>query len=411
MKSTMSVLAINGGNKTRVKPFTIGAVIGDEERQRVKEVLDSGCLSGFIARAGDHFLGGKQVKELEALINQYFGSAYAVTCNSATAALHMAVAALGIGPGDEVIVTPYSMCASATAILMTGAIPIFADIDPDTFCLDPQAIKKAITPRTRSIMVVHLFGKPADMEAIMQIARQHKLSVIEDCAQAPGALYKGKLAGTFGDIGVFSLNQNKTITCGEGGWAITENAELALRMQLVRNHGEVVAGDMKREGIDDIIGYNYRMTELEAAVGIGQFRRLDELNDHRIPLAEHLSKQLDGLPGLTVPKKEAQERHVYFVYPLKFDEKKAGISRDIFIKALIAEGIPCAGGYVRPIYWEPLYQKKNHSKGICPVCERMHQKELILLSACRHPHTLADMDDVINAVKKIFNNIQELKNG
>jgi len=430
MKSTIGILAINGGNKTRVKPFPTGAHIGDEERARVKEVLDSGILSGFIAQPGDRFLGGKQVKELEALIDQYFGSAHAVTCNSATAALHMAVAALGIAPGDEVIVTPYSMSASATAILMQGAVPVFADIDPVHFCLDPQAIERAITPRTRAILLVHLFGKPADMDGIMKIAHQHKLAVIEDCAQAPGAMYKGRFVGTFGDIGIFSLNQNKTITCGEGGWAITQNAELALRMQLVRNHGEVVVEGMKVERIDNIIGYNYRMTELEAAVAIGQFRRLDQLNDHRIELAGYLSKQLEGLPGITVPKKEQQERHVYFVYPIRFDEVKTGISRDIFIKALNAEGIPCAGGYVRPIYWEPLYQKKiafgkkgypfiapvyegsvDYSKGICPVCERMHQQELVLLPVCRYPNTLADMDDVTNAIKKVLSNVQELKKG
>ena len=161
----MGVLAVCGGEKTRIKPFTLGvAIIGEEERRRVKEVLDSGMLSGFIAQAGERFLGGKQVKELESLINQYFGSAHAVTCNSATAALHMAVAAIGIAPGDEVIVTPYSMCASATAILMQGGIPVFADIDCDGFGLDPVAIEKALTPRTKAILVVHLFGRPANME-------------------------------------------------------------------------------------------------------------------------------------------------------------------------------------------------------------------------------------------------------
>ncbi len=421
----MSNLALNGGSKVRTKPFVSNAIIGEEEKKRVSDVLESGVLSGFVAKAGDNFLGGPQIKEFESLVRDYFKVKHAVTVNSATAGLHAALGACGVGPGDEVIVTPYTMSATATAIIMMNAVPVFADIEERAFCLDPAAVEKKITPRTKAIVVVHLFGGPADMKKISALAEKHSLYVIEDCAQAPGCVYAGKMVGTIGDIGVFSLNQHKTITSGEGGFALTDDDKLATRMRLIRNHGEVIVDGMGVEDIDGIIGFNYRMTELEAAVSIGQFRRLDELNDHRIDLAEHLTKKLKGFKGLTLPERSAADKHVYFVYPIKIDEKAAGISRDTLVKALVAEGIPFGGGYVRPIYLEPMYQKKiaygnngwpftsvdsvDYSKGICPVCERMHEKELLLTGVCRYPHTRGDIDDVALAFVKIFTNLKELK--
>ena len=424
----MSKLAILGGEKVRNKPFVNYAIIGEEEKQRVSEVLEGGMLSGFIARAGETFLGGKQLKELESLARDYFKIKHAVAVNSATAALHAAVAACGIGPGDEVIVTPYTMCSSATSIIMSNAIPVFADIEEDTFCIDPKEIEARITPQTKAIIVVHLFGYAAKMDEIMAIASKHKLKVIEDCAQSPGTIYKGKKAGTIGDIGILSLNQHKTITSGEGGIAITDDPDLALRMQLIRNHGEVITADMKVDDVTNIVGFNYRMTELEAAVSVGQFKRLDSLNDYRIGLAEYLTKQLSDFDGLILPKKTEASDHVYFMYPLKFKEEVIGVKRDKFVKALQAEGIPCGIGYIKPIYLEPLYQKRtaygrqgcpfscsfyqgkaDYSKGICPVTEKMYEKELFLMPVCRHPHTKEDIDDVVAAFKKVFANLEELK--
>jgi len=424
----MEKIALLGGKKVRKKGFCEIAIIGKEERRRVAQVLDSGMLSGFIARSGDCFLGGKQVRQLESLIRKYFHAKFAIAVNSATAGLHIAVGACGIGPGDEVIVPPYTMSASATAILMQNAIPVFADISEETFCLSAESIAKKITSRTKAILVVHLFGYPADMDSIMRIAKKHNLFVIEDAAQAPGAIYKGKLAGTIGDIGIFSLNQHKTITCGEGGFCVTDDKKLALRMQLIRNHGEVIVDSLKVKEIDNIVGYNYRMTELEAAVSIGQFKRLDKLNEYRIRLAEYLSRKLAKFPGLILPKIGKGCRHVYFVYPIRFKEDAVGIGRELFIKALDAEGIPFGAGYVRPIYMEPVYRRKiaygkkgcpfscdfygkniRYRKGDCPVCEKIQEKELILTSVCRHPHTKKDMDDVVKAFEKIYRNLKELK--
>lgn len=425
----MGVLAINGGDKLRKTPFVLGAaIIGEEERRRVTEVLDSGMLSGFIGKAGPQFLGGKQVREFEDLVKKYFGVPHAVSVNSATAGLHVALGACGVNPGDEVIVSPYTMAASATAIVMMNAIPVFADIRPDTFCLDPESIRKKITPRTKGIVVVHLFGGSADMDSIMAIAREHKLFIVEDCAQAPGAKYKGQYVGTFGDAGVFSLNQHKTITCGEGGFVLTKNDRIALRMQLMRNHGEAVVKDMAVEDISNMIGFNYRMTELEAAVSIGQFRNLDAWNDARRELADHLTQKLARFDAFQLPAISKDVKHVYFVYPIRLKTDRLGGSREMFLKALAAEGIPCAGGYVRPIYLEPMYQKKiaygdmgfpfvppvyggtlNYEKGLCPTCERMHETELMVTPVCRYPNTRADMDDVARAFEKVLSNIDELK--
>lgn len=424
----MANLAILGGRKVRKKPFVTCGIIGKEEKRRVNDVLASGILSGFVAKAGDAFLGGKQVGEFEFLVRGYFGAKFAVAVNSATSGLHIALAACGIGPGDEVIVPPYTMSATATAIIMQNAIPVFVDIEEDSYCIDPDKIENKITPRTKAIIVVHLFGLPAKMDKIMKIARKYNLSVIEDCAQSPGARFRERFVGTIGDVGIFSLNQHKTITSGEGGFAVTNNEKLALRMQLVRNHGEVIVDSMNVSELDNIVGFNYRMTELEAAVSVGQFKQLESLNDHRIGLAEYLTDRLSSFKGLTLPKKDKLDKHVYFVYPIRFNERIAGISREVFVKALNAEGIPFGLGYVRPIYLEPLYRKRiaygkkgcpfscnfyegkvDYSKGICPVVERMFEKELILTAVCRYPHTKKDIDDVVSAFKKVFENKNKLK--
>lgn len=416
----MEKLAILGGEPVRKKPYYSTAVIGDEERERVASVLESGKLSGFIANASEAFYGGEQVREFEKLASEYFKVPHVVTVNSATAGLHAALGACGIGPGDEVIVPPYTMAATATAVVMNQAVPVFADIETETFGLDPASVEKNITPRTKAILVVHLFGHCAKISEIQAIAKKHKLFLLEDCAQSPGARHNGKLAGTFGDVGIFSLNQHKTITCGEGGFCILNDARLARRVQLIRNHGEAIVNAMGVSEIDNMIGFNYRMTELEAAVAIGQFRRLDSLNDHRIMLADYLSEKLKQFNFLSLPKHSEKYGHVYFVYPKRYDAQKAGLPRKVFVDALLKEGIPMGAGYVRPLYWEPMFAQKiaygkkgwpftnspevSYAKGLCPNVEKMHTEELISTAICRHPHTKADMDDFIQAVEKIMRN-------
>jgi len=426
----MSQLALLGGKKVREREFAPQQDFGDEEKRLVMEVLDSKVLSGFLGSPGEKFLGGKKVRMLEELFKDYYHVKYALTVNSATAGLHAAVAAINVNPGDEIIVTPYSMSASATAIVMHNAIPVFVDIDKETFNINPEEIRKAITTETKAIIVVHLFGYPAEMDEIMQIARDHDLKVIEDSAQAPGCKYKGNHIGTIGDVGVFSFNQNKTITTGEGGIIVTNDDELAKRISLIRNHGEVVVDHYPTATIAGIIGYNYRMTELEAAVGIAQFKKLDKLTKYRIQLAEYLTEKLQQFKSvITTPKIRGYSKHVYFVYPMKFNSVIAGIHRNKFAEAVRAEGVPLFGGYVRPIYLEPMYQqllaygnsgfpfkgphmKKaiSYQKGIAPVCEKMHFDELLTTPICHYPLEEEDINDFVAAMGKVLNNIEELIN-
>lgn len=415
-------LALLGGKKVRKDPFPPHPIIGEEEKRAVREVLDSGKLSTFIAQPGEHFLGGQKIRQFEGDFASYHGVRHAVAFNSATSALHAAVVGCGVRAGEEVIVPPYTFTSTATCALMHNAIPVFVDVNPDIFCMDPARIEEAITPRTRAIIPVHLFGNAADMDAIMAIAEKHNLKVIEDCAQAPGALYKGRYVGTIGDCGIFSFQESKNIMTGEGGMLITDNEEIADVARMVRNHGEVILESQKQRTYrSDILGWGYRMTELEAALGIEQLKKLDRLNSHRIELARYLSEGLAPINGLTPPVVYPHVKHVYYVLAFKYDEDKIGIRRELFVKALAAEGIPFGAGYVRPLYLNPIYHENklfiynyfgkeiNYHKGICPVTERLHERELILTPVCRPPATVKDMDDVIRAAKKVVEHKDELK--
>ena len=291
----MPKLALNGGSKSFKKELPMQQYITKDEYLQVKEVLKSKLLSGFLASPGENFFGGPKTKYLEKQFREKFSVKYAHCIQSATAGIHAALSACNLEPGDEVIVTPYSMVASVSAVIMNNNIPRFADVDTENFCLDPMSILKNINKNTKAIIVVHLFGYPAPMDEIMNIARKYKLYVIEDCAQSINAIYKKKFTGTIGDIGVFSFNQNKTITTGEGGVVVTNNSELSKRLCLIRNHGEVVLDHFKIKKISGLVGYNYRMTELEAAVGIAQFKKLDFLTKYKQNLAEYLTKDSQNI--------------------------------------------------------------------------------------------------------------------
>jgi len=420
-------LAIHGGPKAIETPFPPYRSLGDEERQAVLRVMDSGVLSGFIGRDHPAFEGGPEVQAMQRLWAQRFGVRHAVAVNSATSGLYAAVGAIAPEVGDEIIVSPYTMIASATCALAFNAIPVFADIDPRTFCLDPESVRRCITPRTRAIVVVHIFGQPADMDPIMALAREHGLKVIEDCAQSPGAHYKGRLSGAIGDIGVFSLNAHKTIQCGEGGVCVTDDDELALRLKLIRNHGEACVESMGYERLSGIIGQNYRIGELEAAIAAEQLQKLERFNAHRIELADRLSAKLRELtPEIAPPYVSPDASHVYYLYPMLFDAERAGMDRDTFVQAVVAEGVPLFSGYVQPIYREPNYRRKiafgsqgfpwsafpenaaNYEDGACPVCERMYERELFWTPLIYHPLQPQDMDRIVIAFRKVLDHAGEL---
>jgi len=417
----MSALALAGGAAVRSKPFPPHPIIGDEEKQAVLDVLNCGELSTFIAVQGEYFNGGQKIKEFERRFADYHSVRFAVAFNSATAALHAAVVAVGVEPGEEVIVPAYTFTSTATCVLMHNAIPVFADVDDEVFGLDADSIRQVFSPLTRAIIPVHLFGHPADMGPIVEFARAHGLRVIEDCAQAPGASYLGKRVGTIGDCGIFSFTENKNITTGEGGMLLTDDAQIADVARLVRNHGEIILeGQAERTYNSTILGWNYRMTEMEAALGIIQFGRMDELNDRRIALAEYLSMRIEGIDGLVLPVVRAGSRHVFYIFAMRYVEKRLGMPRSLFVDALRAEGIPVGAGYVRPLYLSGLYHKNRpfafvhyggsarYDEGICPTIERLHSSELVTLAMVRPPATFKDMDDVAEAILKVVNGRDEL---
>ncbi len=428
----MNKLAINGGKPVRTKAFGPSISIGKEEVDAAIKVLESGLLSGFVGSPSNEFFGGKYVQKLEQDWSKKFDIKHSVSCNSATSALIMAMGAIELGPGDEVIVSPYTMSATATAILFYNAIPIFADIESDMFCLDPKSIEKKINSNTKAIVTTDIHGQSSDMAAIMDIAKKYSLKVVVDAAQSPGAKYKEKYAGTIGDVGVYSLNRHKNIQTGEGGIAVTNDDELALRMQLIRNHAEALTGSgierFTPKSLVNMLGYNFRMTEVEAAIGIEQLKKLDTLNEHRVTLTEYLNKKLLKYKAITLPKLRSGCTHVYYMHMMKFNENIAGISREKFIEAIRAEGIMIWGGYMKPLYLEPIYQQKiaykggypfknnksytkevDYSKGLCPVAERLYEKETIVNIYNYSPLTIEDMEDIVNGFEKVFSNISDLK--
>ena len=400
-------LAILGGEPVRSRPFPLYRTIGEEEKRAVHEVLENGVLSQFLGTWSEDFYGGPRVRELERRWADHFGVRHAIAMNSATSGLYACLGAAGVGPGDEVIVSPYTMSASATGILLYGATPVFADIDPQTYCISPEAIRKAVSPRTKAIVAVDLFGHPADFDAITRIAREHHLLVIEDAAQAPGGTYQGRWTGTLGDMGVFSLNYHKTIQCGEGGIVVTDDDALANRLCLIRNHGEAVVKAKGDHHLSNLIGFNYRMTELEAAIAAEQLKKLEALTVPRIEAADFLRQRWAKIPGLMPATVQPGCRHVYHVFAVRYDAQVMGIPRARFVEAVRAEGVPLMEGYVEPLYLQPIYQRRDGgrpglaARGRCPVAERLYASELWSTSLIYAGLSKADLDDVATAVEKV----------
>jgi len=314
------------------------------------------------------------------------------------------------------------MTASSVGPLLYGAIPVFADIERKSGAIDPASIEKLITPRTRCIIVVHQFGIPADMDPIMDIARRHDIKVIEDCAQAHAAKYKGRYVGTIGDIGVFSLNVNKSIQCGEGGVCTTHDDDLKYRLELIRNHGENVVGPADYENILNILGFNYRMTEIQAAIAIEQFKKLEDINRARMGFVHWLNERLGQFDFLETMEGREDCVNTFYTYPILFRPDVAGVGTEEFRTALNAEGMYFAGGY-KPLYQQPIYQRRilfkhgypfsakenqgsiaNYGPGACPVAEAV-QGELLISEHIRLPNTQEDLQDIVEAVQKISDGI------
>lgn len=427
-------LALLGGEKIRTTAFPPRRTMGPKEIEEVSKVINSEVLSAFLGGPGKFFNGGTYVKEFERKWADMYGFKHAISVNSWTNGLIVAVGACGIEPGDEVICSPYTMSASATCALFYGGVPVFADIDPHTFCLDPESIEKNITPRTKAIIVVHLFGGCADMDPIMEIAKRHNLRVIEDAAQSPGVKYKGKPVGAIGDIGGFSLNFHKHIHTGEGGMLVTNDDEIAMRTRLIRNHGENSIDAYEIKNLSNVIGANHRFTELQAAIGLHQLDKLQNYLDTRSELALYLAEKLNTLKGIDAHQNIENGDHAFYMFPIRYNEKETGLSRGLFIKAVLAEfpkpdgfeGTVLTEGYVAPLYLNQIYQKQiaigakgfpfnynaeakyNYKLGICPVTEDMHYNTFLASPVVREPLEKKDMDQIFEAFKKVLTHVDEI---
>jgi len=389
-------LAIDGGRPVRegFLPFAVPA-IGEDEINEVVATLRSGWLTT-----------GPRTKRFEQEFAEYCGSPYAVAVSSCTAALHLSLLALHIGPGDEVITTPLTFAASANTILMTGAKPTFVDIDPATYNIAPDLIEEAITNDTRAILPVHMGGLPADMDAIRRLAERYDLRVIEDAAHAAGASFGDRKIGALSDATCFSFYATKTMTTGEGGMVTTGSPEIADRIRMLSLHGlsrdawnrYSSKGSWYYEIVD--LGYKYNMPDVLAAIGIHQLRRVDEFTRRRREIAQRYDRALSGLREIVLPPRDTEaSEHIYHLYTVQLDLERLSITRDHFIEALRAENIGSSVHFI-PLHLHPYYRKRfGFSRRDYPIAESVFSR---LVSLPIFPGMLdEDVDDVIEAVQKI----------
>lgn len=351
--------------------------IGDEEKQAVMEVLDSGMLAQ-----------GPRVKAFEEAFAEMCGVKHAIATSSGTTALHVALLAHGIGPGDEVITSAFTFIASANSILFTGARPVFVDIDPRTYNLDVQQIESVITPRTKAILPVHLYGLACDMDPIMSLAEKHGLAVIEDACQSHGAVYKGKKSGSFG-TGTFSLYPTKNMTSGEGGMITTNDPEIDEKCRVIRQHG------MRRRYYHDELGFNFRMTDVHAAIGLAQLKKLDTFNVQRQANAKFLSENLKGVVVPYIPEGQA---HVFHQYTVRMSDGK----RDALRTHLQERGVGSEVYYPVPIHQQSFYVADLGYKDSLPKTENAASE---VLSLPVHTGLSAlDLDTIVAAVNEFTGN-------
>lgn len=356
------------------------------ELKAVEQVLKSGVLSGYRANWGYHY-GGEYVQRLEKDFQDYFHVKHALAVSSATAGLFLALKAYGIKEGDEVITTPYTFSASASCILMVGATPVFADIEAHTFNLNPLKVLLKVTDRTKAIIAVHLHGQSCDMDVLKNITNSCNLYLVEDAAQSLGATYRGQLAGTIGDIGVFSFNQWKPINSGEGGMVVTNNDSLAEAISLMRNHGEVYSNK-------PILGYNFRMTEITAAIALERFKNVDKVNNETIKLCEYMTQRIYDrfTPELLPPYVMPDCKHTYYTYPIRLSNK---VNRKELQGQMLAQGTYMGGDYVKPLHLLPIF---GGHEGEFPVAERMWSKEIMVTNVVKSPLQLKSIDDIIKKI-------------
>jgi len=335
---------------------------------------------------------GSYVRRFERAFAEYLGIDYALTTSSGTTALHLALTALGIGPGDEVIVPDLTFAASASVVRHCGATPVLIDVHPDYWNLDPGLIEKAITPKTKAIMPVHLYGHPCDMGHILDVARKYRLYVVEDCAEALGAKYKSKYVGTFGDVGCFSFFSNKIITTGEGGMVVTQDKALNEKMMLYRDHGM----RKNKRYWHEVAGFNYRMTNIQAAIGLAQMEQIESFLQKKFEIAENYASGLKTLPGISLPPEMDWARNVFWLYSVLIDESVTGISRDKLMLELQKEGIETRP-FFYPLHQQPPFKQKS---GNFAVSKSLSARGVSLPSSPRI--TADEIVRITGVIKKII---------
>jgi dTDP-4-amino-4,6-dideoxygalactose transaminase len=405
-RSTGPTLALLGGKKTRTQPFASWPVFGAEEEQRLLRTLRSGKWGK---------LNGEEVAEFERRFAAMHGCRHGIGVVNGTVSLRIALMAAGIRADDEVIVPPYTFLATATAVVEANAAPVFADINLETFNIDPAAIEAAVTRRTRAIIPVHVGGQVAEMEAIMAMARKHKLTVIEDAAHAHGASYQGSAAGSIGDLGSFSFQSSKNLTSGEGGMVITSNDKLAEACRSIHNCGRIAGGLWYEH---HVMSGNYRLGEFQGAVLNTQLDRLEAQTKKRDLNGRYLAAKLSRIPGIHPQKRPSDcTRHSYHLFLFRIDAAAFGAPRPAILKALEAEGIPVCGGYAVPLYRQPLFLNRafgpylpnaaatlDYGKVRCPNCEKICAEQGAWMEQSLFLGSQSDMDDIARAFEKVYEN-------
>lgn len=407
----MPKLALKGGKPVRSQSFPRWPIFDGREEKALKDVLESG------------FWGtGSRKKEFEERFSNYQHAKYGVAVNNGTAALEVSLRALGLGCSDEVILPAYTFMATVTAVLYVNAVPIFADIDPDAFTIDPESVESSISEKTKALLPVHVSGRPADMDALTAIAGKHDLCILEDACQAWGSEWKSRRVGSIGDIGAFSFQSSKNITSGEGGMIVTSDEKLYFEAWSLHNCGRLPQGAWYEHHLP---GGNYRMTEFQAALLLVQLERLDEQTEKRMNNARYLDSLLSKIDGIKPLKRDERiTRNAYHLYIIRFHpESFEGVSKAVLAKAMQAEGIPLSVGYSRPLYKEPYleYFKKcplscpyygkplDYSKTNLPATEKACYREGLWLPQNVLLGSGQDMEDIAMAFEKVKENADELE--
>ncbi len=402
MQRSPEQLAVNGGEKTVRKNF-VWPVFDDSDVAEVMAIAQSGEWANPDCKGS--------VEKFEKEFADFCGSRFALTCVNGSVALRLALIASGVRPGDEVIVPPYTFIATASIVIEANCVPVFVDIDPDTYNLDPSRIEAAITPATRAIIPVHFAGMSCDMDQIMAIAAKHNLVVIEDAAHAHGGEYKGKKLGSIGHAGTFSFQSSKNLTAGEGGIIVTDDEQFYEKINSLRNVGRVQGGQWYEH---HYLGCNYRITQFQSALLSSQLRRLDSQTRKRDENGKYLSALLEAIPGISPLQRSTYATlHTYHLFIFRYDKSAfGGLPKAEFARLLAAEGVPAFMGYPQPLYKQPVFQKKNfmcyaipedvdYTKVSCPVAERACYEEGVWILQHAMLGTKNDMEDFAKAIRKI----------